>query len=205
MRNRERISRAEAATLLGVPADADPCTVRHAWRMWARIAHPDVGGDPAHFARLEEARRVMMQPLPVVIQTPPRATWSEAVRPPDRPLLLAVVVIVVVALALVPALLAQPASPLSLAVAAVPAAVGAAAWSVWATRELLGPRADRGHRIAMLAMAWLPVAVAQQLLAAAAGVSLLSVLPLFALPLAASVSTVNPGAGLWRPIGWPSP
>lgn len=57
----------------------------------------------------------------------------------------------------------------------------------------------------MLAMTWLPIAAAQQVLAAAAGVSLLSVLPLFALPLAVAVSTVNPGAGLWRPIGSPSP
>ena len=205
MRNRERIGRAEAATLLGVPVDADPSTVRHAWRMWARIAHPDVGGDPSHFARLEEARRVMMRPLPVVIQTPPRATWSQAVRRPEHPRLLAVTALVVIALALTPSLLIQPIPPLALAMAALPAAVAAASWSAWATRELLGPRADRGHRIAMLAMAWLPVAAAQQLLAAAAGVSLLSVLPLFALPLAAAVSTVNPGAGLWRPIGRPSP
>ena len=205
MRNRERIGRAEAATLLGIPADADPRTVRHAWRMWARIAHPDVGGDPAHFAQLEEARRVMMRPLPVVLETPPRATWTQAVRLPDRPAPLVVTAVITVALALVPALLPQPVRPLALAIAAVPAAVGAAAWSAWATRELLGPRADRGHRIAMLALAWLPIAVAQQLLAAAAGTSLLTVLPLFALPLAAAVSTVNPGAGLWRPIGTPSP
>jgi len=205
MRNRERIGRAEAATLLGIPADADPGTVRHAWRMWARIAHPDVGGDAAHFARLEEARRVMMRPLPVVLETPPRATWSQALRPPERPAPLVVAAVITVALALVPALLPQPVPPLALAIAALPAAVGAAAWSAWATRELLGPRADRGHRIAMLALAWLPLAAAQQVLAAAAGTSLLTVLPLFALPLAAAVSTVNPGAGLWRPIGTPSP
>lgn len=205
MRNRERIGRAEAATLLGIPVDADPSTVRHAWRMWARIAHPDVGGDPVHFARLEEARRVMMVPLPVVIETPPRATWSQAVRRPERLLPLALAAVITTALALLPTLLTQPARPLVLAVAALPAAVGAAAWSAWATRELLGPRADRGHRIAMLAMTWLPIAAAQQVLAAAAGVSLLSVLPLFALPLAAAVSTVNPGAGLWRPIGSPGP
>ena len=205
MRNRERIDRAEAATLLGVPVDADPSAVRHAWRMWARIAHPDVGGDPAHFARLEEARRVMMRPLPVVLETPPRATWAQAVRMPERPLPLVIAAVIAVALALLPVLLPQPVPPLTLAMSALPAAMGAAAWSAWATRALLGPRADRGHRIAMLALAWLPVATAQQVLAASAGASLLAVLPLFALPLTAAVSTVNPGAGLWRPIGTPSP
>ena len=56
------MGREEAAQLLGVPADADPDTIRHAWRLWARVAHPDVGGDPAHFARLDEARRVLQRP-----------------------------------------------------------------------------------------------------------------------------------------------
>jgi len=205
MRNRERIGREEAATLLGVPVDADPDTVRHAWRMWARLAHPDVGGDAAHFARLEEARRVLMRPLPVVIETPPRAVWSQAVRRPPRPLPLALAALVVVSLALLPSLLTGPVQPLALATAALPAAVGAAAWAAWAARQLLGARADRGHRIAMLALAWLPVAAAQQVLAEAAGTSLLTVLPIIALPLAAAVGTVNPGAGLWRPVGSPSP
>jgi len=31
--------------------------------------------------------------------------------------------------------------------------------------------------------------------------SLVPVLPLLALPLVAAVASVNPGAGLWRPVG----
>ncbi len=86
---------------------------------------------------------------------------------------------------------------------ALAAAVASAAWAVWATREVLGDRADHGHRIAALALLWLPVASAQVLLSAGAGVSLVPVLPLFAVPLVMAVAAVNPGAGLWRPIGQP--
>lgn len=45
-----------AAQLLGVPADADPATVRAAFREAARTHHPDVGGCPARFAALTAAR-----------------------------------------------------------------------------------------------------------------------------------------------------
>lgn len=60
------MNRDEAAVLLGVPVTADPEEVRHAWRMWARIAHPDADGDPAHFTELEQARRVLLQAAPAV-------------------------------------------------------------------------------------------------------------------------------------------
>lgn len=200
---REPMTRAEAADLLGVPADAPPATVRHAWRMWARIAHPDVGGDPAHFARLERARRILMRPPPAPVQPPPRATWSQVLRRPARPRRLAVAAVIAVGLALLPAaarLAPEVTSPtLPLVIAALPAAVAAALWAVIATASILGPGADRGHRMLALAVAWAPIALAQQVLALLAGTSLLTVLPVLALPLAVAVSLVNPGAGLWRP------
>ncbi len=194
------MGREEAAQLLGVPADADPDTVRHAWRLWARVAHPDVGGDPAHFARLDEARRVLQRPRTAAFgaQPAPRAPWSAVVRRPDRPVALALAAVAVVLLAALPAV-----TPIPFGVGAVAAAIGSAAWAVWATREVLGDRADHGHRIAALALAWLPIASAQVLLSAGAGASLVPVLPLFAVPLVAAVAAVNPGAGLWRPIGHP--
>ena len=194
------MGRDEAALLLGVPADADADTVRHAWRLWARVAHPDVGGDPAHFARLEEARRVLQrpQPVPFGVQPPPRAPWPAVVRPPARPVALILGAVAVVLLPVLPAV-----TPVQFGVCALVAAIAAAAWAGWATREVLGERADQGHRIAALALAWIPVAAAQVLVSAGAGESLVPVLPLFAVPIVAAVAAVNPGAGLWRPIGRP--
>lgn len=194
------MGREEAALLLGVPADADPDAVRHAWRLWARVAHPDVGGDPAHFARLDEARRVLQRPrqAPFGVQPAPRVPWSAAVRQPARPVALVLAAVGVVLIAAIPAVSAVP-----FGVGAVVAAIAAAVWAVGATREVLGEQADHGHRIAALALAWLPIAAMQVLVSAGAGVSLVPVLPLFAVPLVMAVAAVNPGAGLWRPIGRP--
>lgn len=194
------MGREEAAQLLGVPVDADPDAVRHAWRLWARVAHPDVGGDPAHFARLDEARRVLQRarPIPFGERPAPRAPWSAVVRRPARPVVLLLAAVGVVLIPVLPAV-----SPVPFGVGAVAAAIASAAWAVGATREALGERADHGHRIAALALAWIPVAAAQVLLSAGAGVSLVPVLPLFAVPLVVAVAAVNPGAGLWRPIGRP--
>lgn len=194
------MGREEAAQLLGVPVDADLDTVRHAWRLWARVAHPDVGGDPAHFARLDEARRVLQrpQPIPFGVQPQPRPPWSAVLRRPARPVALLLAAVGVVLLAALPAT-----TPVPFGISAVIAALASAAWAVWATREVLGERGDHGHRIAALALLWLPVAGAQVLVSAGAGVSLVPVLPLFAVPLVGAVAAVNPGAGLWRPIGRP--
>ena len=74
MSSRVAMSREVAAATLGLPVNASPDDVRHAWRMWARIAHPDLGGDSAHFARLDQARRVMMQPQPPAERLAPAAT-----------------------------------------------------------------------------------------------------------------------------------
>lgn len=192
------MGREEAALLLGVSVDADPDAVRHAWRLWARVAHPDVGGDPAHFARLEEARRVLQHPRPIPFGSPPRprAPWSAVLHRPARPVALALSAVGVVLLAVLPAWTTLP-----FGICALAAAMAAAAWAGWAAREVLGEKADHGHRIAALTLLWLPVAAAQVLVSAGAGVSLVPVLPLFAVPLVVAVAAVNPGAGLWRPVG----
>lgn len=192
------MGRDEAASLLGVSVDADPDAVRHAWRLWAKVAHPDVGGDPAHFARLDDARRLLLQPRPVDLQPQPRASWREVLRHPAHPVILATLAVGAVLLAVLPSLVST-----SLAVSALPAAVAAAVWATGATRAVLGPRADHGHRIAALALLWIPVGVAEVLASTVAGVSLVPVLPLLAVPLVVAVAAVNPGAGLWRPVGRP--
>jgi hypothetical protein len=204
MTSRVAMSREVAATTLGLPVDASPDDVRHAWRMWARISHPDVGGDPAHFARLDQARRVMMQPRPAaegIAPAPlPRPPLSAVVHRPRALRLLAFGALAGIALAALPAMVAAPRGTIAFAVAAAPAAIAAAAWAAWATRTVATAEADNGHRMMLLSILWLPLAVAQQLTAVVAGASLLMVLPLMALPLAAAVSAVNPGAGLWRPV-----
>lgn len=204
MARRTAMTRGEAAAVLGLPADATPDAARHAWRMWARIAHPDVGGDPDHFARLDQARRVLMQPLPAATTSVPprveRRPLREVVRRPAHPGVVAFTAVLVAALAALPGLLDVPTGTVAFALAAVPAAAAAGAWTTWTTRQSVTPQADRGHRIVMLSMLWLVIATAQQVVAIAAGASLLSVLPLLAVPLAASVSAIDPGAGLWRPV-----
>ncbi len=203
------MTRDEAAALLGVPLDADSDAVRHAWRVWARLAHPDTGGDAQHFARLDEARRVLLTPAPPHVQpssvrepdawtAPPRAELRGMLRTPARPVTLAALAMAALLLATLPALL-DPA--VGLALAAVPAALAAAIWAASATRAILDPVADPGHRMAVLALTWLPVCALQLVVSALAGAGLITVLPLLALPLVIAVAAVNPGAGLWRPIG----
>jgi hypothetical protein len=144
------MKRDEAALLLGVSPDADPETIRQAWRMWARIAHPDVDGDSAHFVQLDNARRILLKPRPasdlVVVQTP-RTSWSQVVQSPTHPIALSITGIVAILLA---ALAGVPQLPFAVAVAAC--AMAAAAWAGWATREVLSKQSDHGHRIAALAL-----------------------------------------------------
>jgi len=87
---------------------------------------------------------------------------------------------------------------LTLPLAALPAAATATAWSVWAARQVLEPAADRGHRIAALALLWGPLALGQLLVSTIAGTSLLPVLPVLALPIVAVVALLDPSTGLWR-------
>ena len=202
------MDRDEAAALLGVQADASAVDVKRAWRVWARLAHPDAGGDPQHFAELDEARRLLLREQPPLLglEPQPRPTWRQVLTRPAHPILLSLGAVAAMALAIVPSVAPQP-----LFLAAAPAFLAATAWAVVASRALLapssgrGPSADHGHRITALALLWLPVASAQVVVSMIAGASLLPVLPLSALPLAAAVSAVNPGAGLWRPVSGERP
>jgi hypothetical protein len=193
------VNREEAAFLLGVPVNAEPEAVRHAWRMWARIAHPDLDGDPAHFALLDQARRVLLETAPAVapVITPaPRQSYSQVVRMPAHPLGLALSGIVTILLAALAGVSSLPYS-----VAVTTSSLAAAAWVAWAASEVLLKSADHGHRIATLALLWIPIAVAQVILSVCVSSSFVPVLPLLALPFVAVVALVNPGAGLWRKVG----
>ena len=213
------MTRTDAARLLGVPVDASPDEVRHAWRMWARVAHPDLGGDSRHFAALDRARRVLLTtpssvPVPTTAHAertdhpspapaPVRPPLTAVLRRPNHAGAVAVAAVLVILSAAIPAALGVAPGTVDFAMAAVPAALGAAAWSWWTADAALLPAADRGHRISALALAWLAIALAQQVVSALAGASLLAVLPMLALPLAGAVGVINLGAGLWRPIQAP--
>ena len=206
---------AEATAVLGVAADADADQVRRAWRAWARLAHPDRGGDREFFDRLRTARDVLIASAhtPRVdiaakrSQEPPappaRATWSQVARRPGprEIVILAGGAIATSALAAIVALVGQPPQPMALAVAAGPAAVAAAGWAHVAVSRMLTDRADVAHRITALTAAWVPGVAAQVFVAEIAGASLVRVLPVLALPFVAVVTGVNPGAGLWSPRG----
>lgn len=193
------MNRDEAAVLLGVPVTAEPDEVRRAWRMWARVAHPDVDGDPAHFTQLEEARRVLLKAAPVaasVVTPAPRQSWSHIVRKPAHSCALALSGVVTILLAAMAGW-----SPLPYSIAVATSSLAAALWTAWAASEILTSSADHGHRIVALALLWLPIVVMQVLVSLLVGTSFVPILPLLALPFTAVVALVNPGAGLWRPVG----
>jgi curved DNA-binding protein CbpA len=66
--------------LLGVPPDASAAEITRAYHRRARTVHPDTqgGGEPASFRRLEEAYRVLHDPVR-------RAAYDQALRPPPAP------------------------------------------------------------------------------------------------------------------------
>lgn len=208
MANRTPMSRAEAARLLGVDMSADPDTVRHAWRMWARVAHPDAGGDPSHFARLDRARRLLMQPQPqpqpvgecAPVSVPDRHRWVEVLQRPRHPVLVLLACAGAVALAALPGFVDASSSLAQLAPLALLASVAACVVAAVATREVLNDRADRGHRMGVITGLWAVLVGLQLAVAAGSGVSLVPVLPVMALPVVALVGVMNLGAGLWRPV-----
>lgn len=194
---------------LGIDATASPEQVRAAWRLWARMAHPDHGGDPAHFRLLCQARDVLLHsasatPSDQHAAAPDqrawaparRRNWREITRRPTRRA--AVAAFALISLCLFLALLPQvfPGAPLALS--AAPAALGAAGAALYVRDQILVVTADVGHRIVGVTLIWLPLATGQVVLAETVGVSLVTVLPLLALPLVALVAAQNPGAGLWR-------
>ena len=49
--------------LLGLERDADNQAIRNAYRKAAKSAHPDSGGDPEQFARLQVAYELLKDPV----------------------------------------------------------------------------------------------------------------------------------------------
>lgn len=204
-----RITREQAALLLGVDPDASPEQVNHAWRVWAKLAHPDAGGDREHFEALAQARAVLTRGG----QQASRLTHQEATstapapRTPLRQVCCrpnarrAFVLAMVVLGAILIAVLAAHSSDLGAAVA-----VGIAASSIAITiqRTVLTGKADTGHRITVLTVAWLPMAALLSGIVVLQGAAIVGFLPVVALPFVVTVGLVNPGAGLWRPVRLPS-
>lgn len=196
------MTREQAASLLGIGVDADDDAIRRAWRLWAKVAHPDTGGDAAHFARLDQARQVLLQSSAHhepgtsagAASVPVRPGLRAVVRRPSHPAVLAFTGLAACSAAALPHVL--PAN-LHLVVAATPAALAAAAWTIVTERCLLTVQADRGHRIALMMVLWLPLIVGQLLLSTLLTPSLLPVLPLLALPIVAVVAIVNLPAAHW--------
>lgn len=194
------MSRDEAARLLGVAPEAEATDVRHAYRLWARMAHPDAGGDPTAFARLTEARRTLLGSQPR--RTPSRASAEPARRSPlshvlRRPAHPAWVILGALASIAVAGL---PRLGVPLPVTAIAAGVAAMGWATITMRASLRPGADAGHRMTVLTLAWLPLAALQVAASVALGAPLIGVLPLLVLPVVGAVALLNAGAGLWRPI-----
>ncbi len=195
------LTRQQAARLLGVAPDADPGEVKRAFRLWATWAHPDQGGSADLFAHLCAARGRLLEPKavmpllssdPATIAPRPRQPWRHVLARPAPGVL---VLLVLGFLAAVAAVLLAWIQPMPWG--AIPAALASAAWCVAMSKSILRG-ADHGHIIVTRSVAWLCVLVGQFALATAAGISLVEVLPLLAVPFVAVIAAVNPAAGLWR-------
>ncbi|MFY9331323.1 MAG: J domain-containing protein [Candidatus Nanopelagicales bacterium] len=196
------MTRVEAMAHLGLAAGANEAEIRRAFRLWARLAHPDRGGDPARFQALRQARDVLLAPVlaDTVASTAPTALTRQRLRevlgPPTRSgrVLIMLALIGTLMLVWLPVVLGTA----PLVVTAAPAAVAAAGTAVLARDRMLSKDADVGHRIVGLVIVWAPTVLLQVLGAQLFAVSFVPVLPLFALPFVAVVAAVNPGAGFWR-------
>lgn len=197
------MTRAEAAAHLGVSLSASPDEVRQAWRMWARLAHPDRGGNAEHFVLLRSARDVLLEPADAVWAAPDvteavpvrSSLRSQLIRPPRRVKWTGMALIAgCIALSVLPGVIGS----LTLVLTAAPAAIAATGTTIFLRDRILAPSADIGHRITALVCVWTPLVSAQVVVAQIFAISLITVLPLFALPFVASVAATNPGAGLWR-------
>ena len=201
MAARHSCTREEAARLLGVSPHAEPAEVKRAFRLWAAWAHPDQGGSAERFAELCAARDRLIEgdspraPAPMAqadasLAPRPRRAWRDVLVRPTSPRAAGLALGFVAAVATV--LIAGPAPLL-----AVPAATASAAWCVAVSRTILRG-ADHGHVIVTRSAAWALTMGAQLLVAALAGIALVEVLPLLALPFVAVIAAVNPAAGLRR-------
>jgi len=208
-----RMTSGQAALLLGVNPDASAEQVHHAWRVWAKLAHPDAGGDREHFEALAHARSILITPparpvaqptadptsIPPTPAPQPRAPLRKVCcRPSARGI---VVLALVVVASVITALVAPRLSDFG---AALAVGVVASAGSIALQRNLLARSADTGHRITALTLAWIPIAGALTATVAYQGVAIIGFLPVIALPFVVTVGLVNPGAGLWRPTRVPS-
>lgn len=81
------LTREQALEVLGLSRGADADRIRQAYRRRARELHPDVGGDPDAFQRLQSAYELVrgtsadipvVAPRPVVRPTTPKDGWAEA-------------------------------------------------------------------------------------------------------------------------------
>ena len=207
MARRTDMTRRHSALLLGIDESSSADDIQRAWKMWVRLAHPDVGGDRDHFEALMRARRILL--ANVVQANAVKADTARAAEQavPDRPSLRSVVRrpsgrAAIVLMSLVAVALASPAVTLSLTpwLSAAIMGVCAAGFAVGATRALLGDRGDVGHRITCVSVLWLPVACGQVGLSASLGSDIVLMLPVLAVPLVASVTWMNAGAGLWMPV-----
>ncbi len=188
-------SRADAARELGVAEDADEASIRRAWRVWARLVHPDAGGDSETFDRLRRARDVLLAQMPLP-PAPPRPRLRDVVYRPSNRNIVLLLGCAAIAVLLVWLPLIAPGSARFAALA--PAALVAAIVAVLAARRTLDARADAGHRIVFVSCTWLPLVAVQVGVAEVIGASALTVLPLMALPFVVVIAAVNPGAGLVR-------
>ena len=204
------MTRQHAALLLGVEVHATPTEVNHAWRVWAKLAHPDAGGDRAHFEALAQARSLLLRGVAPVTapvaapdqyasdgpRGPGRLSWRQVCRRPDRRELFSLA-----AIAIVGVVVTVASAQVSTLMAGVTLGVTTAGFAVVSERSFLQPCADTGHRIGILCAAWLPVVTLLVVGSAVRGVDVIAVLPIIAMPFVASVALVNPGAGLWRSVG----
>lgn len=198
-----RMTPEHAALLLGVGGNPSVEEVNHAWRVWAKLAHPDAGGDREHFEALAHARSVLLKSAPGAVKqfadhpsqqpTPRVPLRGVCCRPSGRGML------ALMLLAFGPILLglASPHMPEVIAAFAVGAAASGMAIAI--QRTFLVPSADTGHRISVLVIAWLPIVVVLVLAVTYLGVQLIGLLPVVVLPFVTTVALVNPGAGLWWP------
>jgi hypothetical protein len=191
-----------AAALLGLGPDASHEQVNRAWRVWAKLAHPDIGGDRGHFEALASARAVLLSAVdspserttPPASSSAPRVALRSVTRRPRGAVLLALALATGAAFVLA---LSIPDLPEPTAALVVGSIAGSAAWVLH--RSLLLPSADTGHRICALSACWFPLAAALTSIAAVNGMSVVAFLPLIVLPFVVAVALINPGAGLSRP------
>ena len=118
MARRTDMTRQHSALLLGIDESSSADDIQRAWKMWVRLAHPDVGGDRDHFEALMRARRILL--ANVVQANALKADTAPAVEQavPDRPSLRSVIRqpsgrAAIVLVSLVAVALASPAVTLS--------------------------------------------------------------------------------------------